>query len=208
MYAGIVVQPNGLGKPEAVSYSGPTYIAIRSGKYSSSTAYAHALGFERLLQLHEFDTITKYGPDNAVKPVLVITVDGGPDENPRYQKVIETAVYHFVQNNLDAYFIATNAPGRSAFNRVERRMAPLSKELPGLILPHDKYGSHLNDQGLTIDTDLEKKNFAFARSTLAEIWSQTVVDSHPIVAEYIDPERSLKPYNQTTQFGLQHTYTY
>ena len=74
--------------------------------------------------------------------------------------------YHFVQNNLDAYFIATNVPGRSAFNHVERRMAPLSKELSGLILPHDKYGSHLNDQGLTIDT---KKNFAFAGSTLAEI---------------------------------------
>ena len=194
VYAGIVIQPNGLGKPEAVSYSGPTYIAIRSGKYSSSTAYAHAFDFERLLQLHEFDTITKYGPDNAVKPVLVITVDGGPDENPLYQKVIETAVHHFVQNNLDAYFIATNAPCRSAFNRVERRMAPLSKELSGLILPHDKYDSHLNDQGLTIDTDLEKKKFAFAGSTLAEIWSQTVVDSHPIIAEYIDPELSeLKP---------------
>ena len=58
VYAGIVVQPNGLGKPEAVSYSGPTYIAIRSGKHSSSTAYAHTLDFERLLQLPEFDTIT------------------------------------------------------------------------------------------------------------------------------------------------------
>ena len=128
-----------------------------------------------------------------MQPVLVIAVDGGPDENPRYQKVIEMAVHHFVQNNLDAYLIATNASGRSAFNRVEKRMAPLSKELSGLILPHDKYGSHLNDQGLTIDTDLEK-NFAFAGNTLAEIWSQTVVDSHPIVAEYIDPELSeLKP---------------
>ena len=116
-----------------------------------------------------------------MKPVLVITVDGGPDQNPRYQKVIETAVHHFVQNNLDAYFFATNAPGRRAFNRVERRMAPLSKELSGLILPHDRYGSHLNDQRLTIDTDLEKNNFAFAGSTLDEIWSQTVVDSHPIV---------------------------
>ena len=194
VYAGIVVQPNGLGKPEAISYSGPTYIAIRSGKHSSSTAYAHALDFERLLQLPEFDTITKYGPDKVVKPVIVITVDGGPDENPRYQKVIETAVHHFVQKNLDAYFIATNAPGRSAFNRVERRMAPLSRELSGLILPHDKYGSQLNDRGLTIDTNLEKKNFSFAGSTLAEIWSQTVIDGHPIVAEYIDPELSeLKP---------------
>ena len=80
-------------------------------------------------------------------------------------------------------------------------MAPLSKELSGLILPHDKYGSHLNDQGLTIDTDLKKKNFAFAGSTLAEIWSQTVVDSHPIVVEYIDPELSeLKP--ETLQSSL------
>ena len=52
VYAGIVVQPNGLGKPEAVSYSGPTYIAIRPGKHFSSIAYAHALNFERLLQLY------------------------------------------------------------------------------------------------------------------------------------------------------------
>ena len=119
VFGGIVVQPNGLGKPEAVSYSGPTFIAILSGKHSSSTAYAHALGFERLLQLHEFDTITKYGPDNAVKPVLIITVDGGPDENPRYQEVIGMAVHHFMQNNPDAYFIATNAPGRNAFSRLK-----------------------------------------------------------------------------------------
>ena len=74
-----------------------------------------------------YPLVTKYGPDNAMKPVLVITVEGGPDENPRYQKVIEMAVHHLVQHILDAYFIATNAPGRSAFNRVERRMAPLSQ---------------------------------------------------------------------------------
>lgn len=41
----------------------------------------------------------------------------------------------------------TNAPGRSAFNRAERRMAPLSRELAGLILPHDRYGTHLDSQG-------------------------------------------------------------
>lgn len=32
VYAGIIIKPNGLGQPEAVSYSGPTYIAIRSGQ--------------------------------------------------------------------------------------------------------------------------------------------------------------------------------
>ncbi|KAJ8684545.1 hypothetical protein QAD02_020337 [Eretmocerus hayati] len=39
--AGIVIKPNGLGSPEAVSYSDPTYISIRSGKHSSSTAAYH-----------------------------------------------------------------------------------------------------------------------------------------------------------------------
>ena len=68
-------------------------------------------------------------------------------------------------------------------------MAPLSKELTGLILPHDRYGSHLNKRGITIDTDLEK-NFQFAGNTLAEIWSQLIVDNFPTVAEFINPTKS------------------
>ena len=69
-------------------------------------------------------------------------------------------------------------------------MAPLSKELTGLILPHDHCGSHLNERGITIDADLEKKNFKFAGVTLAEIWSQIIVDKFPTVAEYIEPTES------------------
>jgi hypothetical protein len=190
VYAGIQIQSDGLGNREAVGYSGPTYIAIRSGKHSSSTAFSHGLDFEKLLSLKEFDVITRSGIDRLVKPILVSTVDGGPDENPRYQKVIKVAVHHFLQYDFDAIFIATNAPGRSAFNRVERKMAPLSKELTGLILPHDHYGSHLNDRGITIDAELEKRNFQFAGNTLAEIWSQLIVDNYPTVAEFIDPTAS------------------
>ena len=59
------------------------------------------------------------------------TVDGGPDENPRYQKVIRVEIHHFLRYDFDSLFIATNAPGRSAFNIVERKMVPLSKELTG-----------------------------------------------------------------------------
>ena len=190
VYAGIDIQPNGFGKRDAVGYSGPTYIAIRSGKHSSSTAFSHALDFDRLLTLKEFDVITKSGVDRLVKPVVVFTVDGGPDENPRYQKVIKVAIHHFVEHNLDALFVATNAPGRSAFNRVERKMAPLSKELSGLILPHDHFGSHLDNSGKTVDETLEKENFAFAGKTLAEIWSELVVDNFPTIAEYIEPNHS------------------
>ncbi|EFX75970.1 hypothetical protein DAPPUDRAFT_107360 [Daphnia pulex] len=128
------------------------------------------------------------GANGLGKPEVVgYSVDGGPDENPRYQKVIETAIHHFKKQNFDAVFVATNAPGRSSFNRVERRMAPLSRELAGLILQHNHYGSHLYNSGKTTDAELEKKNFEHAGSTIAEVWNSVIVDGHPIVAEYIDP---------------------
>jgi hypothetical protein len=82
VYAGIDIKENGMGKIEAVSYSGPTYIAIRSGKHCSSTALSHGLDFERLLSIPEFDVIMKDTSGN-VKPVGITIVDGGPDENPR-----------------------------------------------------------------------------------------------------------------------------
>lgn len=189
VYACIEIKQDGLGKGEAVGYSGPTYVAIRSGKHSSSTAYSHGLDFERLLNLPEFEPFIK-NKEKRVKPLVVLTVDGGPDENPRFQKVIDMAIHHFLSNDLDALFLATNAPGRSAFNRVERRMAPLSRALSGLILSHDHFGSHLDNQGKTIDCGLEKMNFEFAGQTLASIWSGIQIDKFPCIAEYILPEKS------------------
>ena len=41
-------------------------------------------------------------------------------------------------------------------------MAPLSRELSGLILPHEHFGTHLDADGRTIDEELEKANFSFA----------------------------------------------
>jgi len=187
VYAGIEIKPSLVGQPEAVSYSGPTYIAIRSAKHSSSTAMSHAADFCRLLQKPEFEAIIKDRLGN-MKPIVMVTVDGGPDENPRYDKVVNVAIHHFLENDLDAYFVATNAPGRSAFNRVERRMAPLSRELAGLILPHEHYGSHLDKQGNTVNDELETANFAFAGKTLSEVWSGMVIDGFPVVAEYIGPD--------------------
>ncbi|KZS05299.1 Uncharacterized protein APZ42_031557 [Daphnia magna] len=172
---------------------------LGSGKHSSSTAYAHGLDFERVLQLPEFDELSN-NHDYVVKPVYIFTVDGGPNENPRYQKTIEVGVHHFLQNDPDALFITTNAPGRSAFNRVERKMAPLSRELSDLIIPHDNFSSHLDDQEKTIDSVLEKHNFEYAGKQLAETWSSVVVDGFPTVAEFIQPEKSeLKSKNLMTK---------
>lgn len=117
--AGVTVEQNGLGNPKAVSYSGATNIAIRSGKHSSSTPETHAVDLERIMHLENFASLTKCA-DGSIKAILIITVDGGPNENPRFPRVISCAIQNFKKFNLDALFIATNAPGRRAFNRVER----------------------------------------------------------------------------------------
>ena len=68
-----------------------------------------------MIGLEEFEKFLK-APNDCLKPVEIFLSDGGPDENPRYQKRISIATV--------AIFVATNAPGRSAFNPVEKRMAP------------------------------------------------------------------------------------
>lgn len=108
----------------------------------------------------------------------------------RYEKVIKHSIHNFKAFNLDLLIVATNAPGRSAYNRVERRMAPLSRELSGVILEHDHYGTHLDNNGRTVDTEKEGQNFEFAGKTLADIWSELSFDKHPVVAEYVGPNES------------------
>ncbi|KAL0868273.1 hypothetical protein ABMA27_007804 [Loxostege sticticalis] len=155
---------------EAVTYSGPTYVAIRSGIHSSSTASTH------LSYLRNLEEILK-DEEGRLKPVVLIISDGGPEENPRYPKVISHAIHNFVLHNLDAIFIFTNAPGRSAFNRVERRMAPLSRELFGW-------------------THTSKKR-TFRRlvkfsQKYGEIWLLTAMALY--VAEYIEPDDSAESF--------------
>ncbi|CAF2310322.1 unnamed protein product [Rotaria sp. Silwood2] len=169
-----------------VGYSGPTYIAIRSAKHDRSDASSHACDFDRLVGLKEFDKSAR-DYTGHVKPIVIITVDGGPDENPRFPKTLVASIRKFRKYNLDALFVLTHAPGQSAYNVVERRMAPLSHDLAGLILPHDHFGTHLNDSGVTVNPELEKTNFKKAGEVLAEVWCGSVIDEYPVVAEYIDP---------------------
>ncbi|CAF4327668.1 unnamed protein product, partial [Rotaria magnacalcarata] len=169
-----------------LGYSGPTYIAIRSARHEISTADTHAADFDRLVCLKEFETVAR-NEKGEVKPIVIVNVDGGPDENPRFPKTLVANIRKFKKYDLDALFVLTYAPGQSAYNIVESRMAPLSHDLAGLILPHDYYGSHLNESGVTINVDLEKLNFRKAGQILAERWNQSVIDGFPCVAQYINP---------------------
>ena len=131
----------------------------------------------------------------------------------------------FKKYGLDCLFVVSNCLGRSAYNMVERRMVPLSNQLAGeikkcyvtydssiflgFILPHDYYGSHLDDNGNTINEELELCNFKRAGTPiklktlhhiemvailfsisdeyLADVWSELIIDSYSVVCRYIEP---------------------
>ena len=66
---------------DAVTYSSATYIGIRSAKHSASSAFAHFQNMMRARSLPEF--ATSFQTDrHEEKKVIIVTVDGGPDENP------------------------------------------------------------------------------------------------------------------------------
>ena len=49
-----------MGKPEAVTYSGPTYVAIRSVEHATSSAVTHSEDLEKVLtNLPTFEPFTK-----------------------------------------------------------------------------------------------------------------------------------------------------
>ena len=79
-----------------------------------------------------------------MKPLIFVSVDGGPDEAPKNEQSFASWRKVFLKYNLDALFVFTHAPGSSAYNPAERKMAPLSKDTAGLVLPFDIFGTHLN----------------------------------------------------------------
>ena len=97
-----------------------------------------------------------------------------------------------------------NAAGLSAFNPVERRMAPLSHDLCGIILPHDTFGSHLDSSGKTIDNELEKENFHAAAEVLSEVWSKTVINNFPVDCKAVRPGCELKPSDASEDWLAKH----
>lgn len=80
-----------------IGYSGKTYVAIRSSKHNSSTAFTHHVDLLKFKDENPDIFVTDGG---QVKPILVKGVDGGPDENPRFDKNINMGCKTFqVQQN-------------------------------------------------------------------------------------------------------------
>ena len=165
-----------INEKEHLTYSGNTFMHIHSGKHDSSTPYTHAYDIRELF---------KCGLVEA-KPILIFMSDGASDEAPRYPKPLQTAVTLFKELKLRVLLHGVNAAGLSAFNPAEKRMSPLSHDLEGIILPHDSNGNHSDESGKTID--VEKKNLKLLK-ILSNIWSETVIDGHPVDSQALPLDR-------------------
>ena len=93
---------------DQIKYTGLTYVTIRLLKHNKINAGVHASDFEDLLLLDPFiDMICD--PTGQLKPIGAFSVDGGPDQNPRFPATVNAAVHHFKKHNLDALFIMIRA---------------------------------------------------------------------------------------------------
>ena len=140
-----------------VSNSGDTFILIRSGKYNTSNAFT--LAFD-VRELFETKLVRR-------KAIMLMEADGAHDETPRFPKTLPTAVDFFRLLDLDVLLHGLNAAGLLALNPFKRRMAPLSRDLAGIVLPHDYFGNHLDSSGKTIIQELDVENFQKAADVLS-----------------------------------------
>ena len=60
---------------------------------TGSSAYHHLQDMKRIRSFDIFDGSFKN--NGEAKPVMIVTVDGVPDENPRYIKTVERAIDYF-----------------------------------------------------------------------------------------------------------------
>ena len=76
-------------------------------------------------------------------------------------------------------------------------MTPLSKDFRCVILPFVTYGTHLDASSKTVDMELEmrkKKEIKTAGEILAEIWSESTIDDHPVKTAYSDEKSDISAW--------------
>ena len=191
-----------VGDRACVKFSGPTYIQVKSLKHTASNAFVQAELVDEVLDKEPDYTQIKVGDTVMCKPVVILTTDG--HDGPRFPSTRAVMASIFLERDLDFIWCATNAAGLSAYHFVERRMAPLSHALSGVVLPHDSFGSHLNSKAETVDVDLEKKNFQKAGEVLCELWNDMTIDGYDVQASYRNPDDDVRSFDEPSAAWLEN----
>ncbi|CAG8821292.1 46399_t:CDS:2, partial [Gigaspora margarita] len=162
---------------------GQLSIYIRPEYFVGTSLMSHMRDLLDISKHDEYAEVLKH--DEHIKSVWILLVDGGPDENPKHLKNIIEYCRFFHELNLNYLSVRTHAPYQSAYNLVERSMCTLSEKLAGIELLVDRFGSHLNSQGVVIDEDLARRNFEFAGECLCEIWKRDKIHEKQVCVDYV-----------------------
>lgn len=102
--------------------------------------------------------------------MLLLIPDNDPDEVLRSPST-QNEIRLFLKLEQVALIFISLPAAYSLFSSCERRMAPLSKQLITVVVDYQHYESHLNlnSSKITVDLELERKNFSSAVNRLADL---------------------------------------
>ena len=123
--------------------------------------------------------------NGQIRPIWILLVDGGPDENPRHLKNIKVYCQLFKKFDLDYLSVRTHAPGQFKYNPVERGMMTLSEKLASVTLPIDHFRKHLDLQGKVMNPELAAQNFQYAGEILCNLWSRDSIFRKYVDTQYV-----------------------
>jgi hypothetical protein len=122
--------------------TGKLAIFVRPQWSLGTSSLTHMQDLESLASNSQYDDVLK--TNGTIRPIWILLVDGGPDENPKHLKNIKSYCQLFRKFDLDFLSVRAHAPGQSKYNPVERGMTTLSGKLAGITLPIDYFGTYLN----------------------------------------------------------------
>lgn len=141
-------------------------------KFQPSTPFEHGRNYLELVKLqpHMFSIPGQAG---KCKPIHVMMVDGGHDENPRFVTTILTLAVMFIKLGAEGLVCFTRAGGYSSFNPVERTNCFYTRALAGCRFPSDHFGKvdlgADNKPRTPEDADLERRNLQHAVEGCADV---------------------------------------
>lgn len=100
----------------------PSWIVNRVAKFHPSTAFSYVEDLENIFKIHSHG-----------KSGVFLSVNGGPDWNPRSNIVFLSMGRLWERLDLDYLFITINLPRFSAYNPIEHYWSPRAKDISGFV---------------------------------------------------------------------------
>ena len=195
------------------------FVTVRSLKLQPSTPFQHARDLlwhvENYRDWHTApsSTPTAASPFAAaaaaaqlppLKPMKIIIVDGGGDENPRFFNQIMCNTIIFLRCRYEHLIVAASAAGFTPLRLVEFCNGSLSMSLDGAFIASDTYGSVTVDSktGKASDPELEEKNLRHANDEMAQYMRGGESFGFPIEAVSAPKVTDLSPFASIDESAL------